>query len=91
MYNTVEGVKDGRKTRVEYYMWDEADKKNKISSMMRVTGFPVAIAARTLAKGVIKEKGIVAPEDAFYGKIYQDFMSELEKRDIRILELIREI
>jgi saccharopine dehydrogenase-like NADP-dependent oxidoreductase len=91
MYNTVEGVKDGRKTRIEYYMWDEADKKNKISSMMRVTGFPVAIAARLLAKGIFKEKGIVAPEDAFYGKIYKDFMSELEKRDIRILELIREI
>jgi saccharopine dehydrogenase-like NADP-dependent oxidoreductase len=91
MYNTVEGMKDGRKTRIEYYMWDEADRKNKISSMMRVTGFPVAIAARLLAKGIFKEKGIVAPEDAFYGKIYKDFMSELEKRDIRILELIREI
>ncbi len=91
MYNTVEGMKDGRKTRIEYYMWDEADKKNKISSMMRVTGFPVAIAARMLAKGIFKEKGIVAPEDAFYGKIYKDFVSELEKRDIRILELIREI
>jgi saccharopine dehydrogenase-like NADP-dependent oxidoreductase len=91
MYNTVEGVKAGRKTRIEYYMWDEADKKNKISSMMRVTGFPVAIAARMLAKGIFKEKGIVAPEDAFYGKIYKDFVSELEKRDIRILELIREI
>jgi lysine 6-dehydrogenase len=91
MYNTVEGLKNGKKTRIEYYMWDEADKKNNISSMMRVTGFPVAITARLLAKGIIKEKGIVAPEDAFYGKIYQDFMDELEKRNIRILELIREI
>jgi len=91
MYNTVEGTKGGKKTRIAYYMWDEADKKNKLSSMMRVTGFPVAITARMLAKGLIKEKGIVAPEDAFYGKVYEEFMDELGKRDIRILELVREI
>lgn len=91
MYNTVEGLKDGKRTRIEYYLWDEADKKNKISSMMRVTGYPVAITARMLAKGLIKEKGIVAPEDAFYGKVYKEFMAELEKRDIRILEIVREI
>jgi saccharopine dehydrogenase-like NADP-dependent oxidoreductase len=71
-------------------MWDEADKKNKISAMMRVTGFPVAITASLLAKGVFKEKGIVAPEDAFTGDIYKKFMTELEKRDIRILEIVRE-
>lgn len=91
MYNTVEGTKNGKRMRIEYFLWDEADKENKISSMMRVTGFPVAITARMLAKGLIKEKGIVAPEDAFYGAVYTQFMAELDKRQIRILEVVKEI
>jgi lysine 6-dehydrogenase len=52
--------------------------------MMRVTGFPVAIAARWLAKGKIKGKGIVAPEDAITGKLYEEFLEELTKRNILI-------
>ena len=84
MYNSVEGKKDGRDMRIEYFMWDEADRENGLSSMMRVTGFPVAIAARWLAEGKIKEKGIVAPEDAISGKLYEDFLHELEKRNIQI-------
>ena len=84
MYNSVEGKKDGREMRIEYFMWDEADRENGLSSMMRVTGFPVAIAARWLAEGKIKEKGIVAPEDAISGKLYEDFLDELEKRNIQI-------
>jgi saccharopine dehydrogenase-like NADP-dependent oxidoreductase len=84
MYNSVEGKKDGRDMRIEYFMWDEADRENGLSSMMRVTGFPVAIAARWLAEGKIKEKGIVAPEDAISGKLYEDFLDELEKRNIQI-------
>jgi len=87
MYNTLVGEKDGREMKIEYFMWDEADVKNGISSMMRVTGFPVAIAARLLAKGEIKEKGIVAPEDCIEGKLYEKFLGELNKRDITILEV----
>jgi len=87
MYNTVEGKKDGRTMRIEYYMWDEADRQNGLSSMMRVTGFPVAITAKWLAQGKIKEKGIVAPEDALAGELYGEFLKELEKRNIRIKEI----
>ncbi|MCJ7564725.1 MAG: saccharopine dehydrogenase NADP-binding domain-containing protein, partial [Candidatus Aminicenantes bacterium] len=34
MYNSVEGRKDGRNMRIEYFMWDEADRENGLSSMM---------------------------------------------------------
>lgn len=87
MYNTLVGTKDGKKMKIEYFMWDEADVENGISSMMRVTGFPVAIAARLLARGEIKEKGIVAPEDGIKGELYEKFMVELSKRNINILEV----
>jgi lysine 6-dehydrogenase len=86
MWNTVTGTKDKKKVRVDYYMWDEADTELGMSSMARVTGFPCAITARFIAQGKIKGKGIVAPEDAMVGPVYDEFVAELIKRDINILE-----
>lgn len=87
MYNTLEGKKGGKKMKIEYFMWDEADTKNNISAMMRVTGFPMAITARLIAKGEIKEKGIVAPEDGIKEGLYKKFIEELKRRNINILEV----
>lgn len=88
MYNTVIGRRKGRKVKIEYHLWDVADSKNNISSMMRVTGFPVAITARMIAKGQIATKGIVAPEDAIGPELYPLFIKELKKRRINISETI---
>lgn len=87
MYNTLEGKKDGKDIKIEYFMWDEADTGNGISSMMRVTGFPMAITARMIGRGEIKEKGIIAPEDAIIPNLYGKFIAELKKRNINILEV----
>ncbi|TET95226.1 MAG: saccharopine dehydrogenase [Candidatus Zixiibacteriota bacterium] len=87
MYNTTTGIKDGKKVKIEHFMWDEADKDNGISSMMRVTGFPVAITAKLIMEGLIQEKGIVPPEDCIKGKVYDRFVEELKKRNIEILEV----
>ncbi len=91
MYNTVIGTKNGRKTKIEYFMWDEADKQNNISSMARVTGFPSGISAMLIASGDISEKGIVAPEDAFIGPTYDKMMQALKKRNINIREEMQTI
>jgi saccharopine dehydrogenase-like NADP-dependent oxidoreductase len=88
MYNTVDGVKNGVRTRVSYHLWDEADTVHGVSAMGRVTGYSAAIGAVMLGLGMIAEKGIVAPEDAIYGSNYTYFISELEKRNIRILETV---
>jgi lysine 6-dehydrogenase len=86
MYNTTIGKKDGREIKIEHFMWDEADRENGISSMMRVTGFPVAITVKLMLEGLITEKGIVPPEDCIKGQVYIRFMEELKKRNINILE-----
>jgi saccharopine dehydrogenase-like NADP-dependent oxidoreductase len=86
MWNTVTGTKDGQKVRVDYYMWDEADTELGMSGMARVTGFPCAITAKLIAAGKITQKGIVAPEDCIEGAVYDEFMAELEKRNVKILE-----
>ena len=88
MYNTVDGLKDGRRTRVSYHLWDEADTVHSVSAMGRVTGYSAAIGAIMLGLGMITERGIVAPEDAIHGANYEYFVKELEKRNIRILETI---
>jgi lysine 6-dehydrogenase len=88
MYCTVTGLKDGKKTRLSYWMWEEADPANGISAMGRVTGFPAAMGAVLIGKGLIKERGIVAPEDAIYGPLYTQFVADLRKRNIEILETV---
>jgi len=87
MWNTVTGIKDGQRMRIDYYMWEGADTENGISAMGRVTAFPEAITTVMLGKGEITKKGIVAPEDAIEGKVYQDFLEELKRRKINILEV----
>jgi saccharopine dehydrogenase-like NADP-dependent oxidoreductase len=67
-------------------MWTESDRASGISAMSRATGFSAAIAARLLARGEVKEKGIVAPEEGIRGQLYINFMKELEKRGIIVLE-----
>ncbi len=91
MYNTVEGIKDGKPTRVSYHLWDEADTVHGVSAMGRVTSYSAAIGAVMVGKKMVKETGIVAPEDCFYGENYRHFMSELAKRNIRIEETVEEI
>ena len=88
MYNTVVGVKGNLKTKLSYYMWDEADVDTGISSMGRVTGFPAAIGALMVGKGMIRERGLVPPEDAIYGDNYRWFMRELERHHVRIAEVV---
>ena len=86
MWCTVDGVKDGKPTRFNYHLWDEADTEHDISSMARVTGFSAAIGALFMGRGRIPQQGIVAPEECFPGPNYPDFLAELRKRDIVVLE-----
>jgi len=91
MWNTVTGIEDGQKMRIDYYMWEKADTENGISAMGRVTAFPEAIATVMVGKGEINQKGIIAPEDAIKGKIYENFLEELKMRKINILEVSKKI
>ena len=88
MWNTVDGVKAGRRTRLNFYLWDVADSQQGISAMARVTGFSAAIGALFLGRGAITSKGIVPPEDGIKGELYPVFMDELRKRGIKVDEVL---
>lgn len=49
----------------------------------RNVGIPLAIAAEQLAKGKVKESGILIPEEAFDPK---DIFVQLERRGLYMLE-----
>lgn len=87
MWNTVVGMKDGRRTRLNYYLWDKADTLIGISAMARVTGFSAAIGALFIGRGVITSKGIVPPEDGIKGDLYAVFIDELRERGINVIEI----
>ena len=72
-------------------MWTGPDSKNGITAMARVTSSSAAVAARLLAQGKIKEKGIVTPEEAFQDEAYSDLMRGLERRGIAIVEKIKPV
>ncbi len=86
MWNTVVGTKNGKRTQINYYLWDKADTQNGISAMARVTGFSAAIGALFIGRGMVMNKGIVPPEDGIKGELYKAFMDELKRRKIEIVE-----
>jgi saccharopine dehydrogenase-like NADP-dependent oxidoreductase len=86
MYNTVIGRKNNKPHKVEYFMWETANRE--FSGMARVTSFPAAIGGKLVASGRIDVKGIRAPEECISGENYKWFLEELEKKDICIKEKI---
>jgi saccharopine dehydrogenase-like NADP-dependent oxidoreductase len=87
MWNTATGPEK----RADYYLWAEADSKNAISTMARVSGFSAAAVVRLLGRGEIRQMGIVAPEDRIAGKIHHKILKELAKRKIIIEEIVSSI
>lgn len=88
----VQGKKEEKRLCYTYDLLDYYDKKEKVTSMSRTTGFPCAIMARLVAQGEFQYPGVCPPE--YIGrehKVYQKVMKELEKRNVFYKENIIEI
>ena len=77
----------GKKEKIEYEMVDYFDEENKMSAMMRTTGYPTSIIAQMMANNEI-EKGAFPPELCVHG---EKFLFELSKREIKIKEKMENI
>lgn len=78
-----EGTKDGKPTRVWWELFDHYDTENMIHSMARTTGYTATVTARLLAKGIITQKGIIAPEFlAKDEKIVRSLLDGLEMKGV---------
>ncbi len=79
------GEKGGKQTTHTYEMVDYKDTETGITSMARTTGFTGAIVVDMLGKGMIKDKGVVVPEQIGADEdMFNDMMTEFKKRNINI-------
>ncbi len=79
----VTGTKSGRKTGTRWQLLDKYDEQKHVSSMMRTTGYSLAITGIMQCDGRIKEKGVFVPDEVVP---YQPMVDELSKRGIHIAE-----
>ena len=56
--------------------------------MAKTTGYTAAIIAQILARGDIKEPGIHWPLRVITGKLFQELMSSLRERGVKVTEEI---
>lgn len=83
----VEGEKHGRPLRLTFELLDRFDRASGIHSMARTTGYTATMLARALARGLIKKKGIIAPERlGFEPEVFLFVREGLEKKGIIIKE-----
>jgi len=58
----VEGTKNRKPVRISYDLFDRYDERTAVHSMARTTGYTATTAARMIARGLYRRKGISAPE-----------------------------
>ena len=85
LVNDIRGIKDGKKMSVGQLVVDERDMKTGLMAMNRTVGFTASIVAQMIMAGKIKEKGILNPGTHVS---YYEFISELEKRGIKVEERV---
>ncbi len=79
----VEGFRGKDRVRYSWYLEDRFDETTWNTSMSRCTGCTCAIFARALAKGLIPQKGVLAPEKlAASDPLFEFVMEEQKKRRI---------
>jgi lysine 6-dehydrogenase len=82
----VTGKKEGEPAKCEYSLVYQYNEKYDISALAYLTGVPLSIVSQMLAKGDIKQKGVLPPETAIKPKA---LFTELSKRGINISETIQ--
>ncbi len=83
----VEGFQGKDRVRYSWYLEDRFDEASWNTSMSRCTGCTCAIFARAIAKGLITQKGVLAPEKlAASDELFEFVLKEQKKRNLKYLE-----
>lgn len=83
--------KRGRKGGIEYFMYDEYDKKAGVHSMARVTGYPIICMVKMIASGEFTQRGVILPEILGQDEeVFQKVWTFLESKGIIMKETINE-
>ncbi|WP_281680990.1 saccharopine dehydrogenase family protein [Synergistes jonesii] len=85
----VEGYKGRDYVKYTWDLCDRFDEKTWNNSMGRCTGLTCSIFAHAVASGLIKEKGVIAPEKlAASDELYDFVIAEQKKRGIDYIESV---
>lgn len=84
----VTGIKEGEFVKCMYSLVYQYNEKYDVSALAYLTGVPLSIVSQMLARGEIKQKGVLPPETAVKSKA---IFSELSKREVNISETIQRI
>ncbi|HOV29445.1 MAG TPA: saccharopine dehydrogenase C-terminal domain-containing protein [Synergistales bacterium] len=85
----VHGFKGKDEITYTWDLWDRFDEQSWTNSMGRCTGCTCAIFARAIQKGLIKEKGVLAPEKlAADDALYEFVMKEQAARGLVYKETV---
>jgi len=57
-----DGMKGGKRIRMQWDLHDRYDRQTRCTSMSRTTAFPCTIMARMLATGELSKPGVIVPE-----------------------------
>jgi len=88
----VEGTKGRRPLRIAYDLFDRYDQRTGVHSMARTTGYTATTAARMIAKGLYRRKGISTPEHIGMDPRCVKFMLEgLAERGVVYRETIERV
>lgn len=83
----VNGVRKGSGTRYNYYLLDYYNVNKKVTAMGRTTAYTASAVVQLLAKGDIKEKGVVPPEKlGMNKKIFNEIIAKLGRDGIKVQE-----
>ena len=86
----VEGIKKGQKTCYSYLLLDYYDEKKNVTAMGRTTAYTASAVIELLAKGEIKERGIIPPEKLGMNQaLFETIMTELREDGITIKEVAK--
>jgi len=83
---TVTGKKEDESLKCVYSLVCRHHEKYGVSALAYLTGMPLSVASQMLAKGEIKQTGVLPPEIALKPEL---FMKELAKRGVKITETIQ--
>ncbi|NLX03894.1 MAG: saccharopine dehydrogenase [Phycisphaerae bacterium] len=78
-----EGLRNSRRVQLVMQVLDYRDMATGLTAMSRTVGFPAAIAARMIADGTIRRRGLLSPTADVP---YQPFIDELRARNITVTE-----
>ncbi|MHA1827600.1 MAG: saccharopine dehydrogenase family protein [Candidatus Heimdallarchaeaceae archaeon] len=88
----IEGMKDDKKLRYTYDMFDKYDREKHILSIARTTGYICTAVAQIVLEGKFNEKGIIPPELlGKHSEVYHQVIEHLRKRNVIFKETIEEL